>query len=146
MRTQAFTLLEVLVGLAIIGIIAGIGIVSLIGSIRSSQADQAVTALVGVFAEAKNRVRNTNKNVKLAWNSTTKTITLSQSGAVVNTTKLSVDTMTSVCRSVCVGNEIELLAPHGALPQDVKFSLAVVNRGRTAYLLGPTAMLKVTSP
>lgn len=143
MRPIGFTLLELLVVIAIIGIFASIGTSSYVKSTRKTEADALAAQVGGMFTRAKARVRTSNKDVSVTVNTAAKSITVAQGGVTLSSITLNVSDMSLDCRVTCAGGTIGVIAPYAKLSTDVKISFTYAGNIRDAYIIGPTALLKV---
>ncbi|THF88382.1 type II secretion system protein [Deinococcus sp. KSM4-11] len=154
MRAAGFSLLELLVVLAIVGILATIGSANYLKWINTSRAD-AVAAEVGRLLEkASSKVRTTNQDVTFTLDAVAKTIDLSQGGVSFSKTPpLDVTSIGLTCRPDCLTTStvIKASAPFGgfvnnAVPPafaDIKLVITRNGVSRSVYALGPSALLKV---
>lgn len=157
MRATGFSLLEVLVVVAILGILAGLGVSSYLTWTQTMRVQAAVSEVQRVFTRARARVRITNHDVYVTLDAATRTFTLYQgSGPAAPPTwsatmPVEASTLSLACRITCPSVAsgrayATLLAPYGALRHDLKLDVVVAARRRTVYLLGPTALLKTVTP
>ncbi|WP_412026960.1 Tfp pilus assembly protein FimT/FimU [Deinococcus yunweiensis] len=156
MRTSGYSLLEALVVLAILGVLAGLGISGYLAWTQSMRVHAAVSEIQRVFTKARARARTSNHDVYVTLDTATRTFTLYQGSDPTTPTwtvamPVEASAVSLACRTPCPalasgGPYVTLLAPYGALKQDLKLNVAVSARSRTVYLLGPTALLKTVAP
>lgn len=148
MTSRGMTLLELLVVLAIIGIIAGIGVMTYVSWINSMKAEAAAAEFGRMVDRAKARVRATNRDVTITVTPTTGTIQLSEvvppatSATTFGTSTLDATVTAMTCRPACT-TTVNVYAPYGNLDRDVKLTLNVSTKIRDVYALGPTGLLKI---
>lgn len=158
MRSAGMTLLEMLVVLAIIGILAAVGLGSYARWTQKMRAEAAVADVQRVFARAKARVRTSNRDVVVTIDPTNDRLTLAQGTIWTVAAPIDGDVQAWSCRTACEtlaageistaagaagDNIVRFKAPYGTLLNDVKVTLSYAGNVRDAYLLGPTAVLKV---
>ncbi len=153
MGRAGVTLLEMLVVLAILGILAAIGITSYLRWSQRARADAAVAEVQRIVTQAKARVRTTNRDVTLSLDTATHTFTLAQAPGYSAVYPVDAGTLSLCQRTVAGSTEtctattaVTLKAPYGTLGRDLLFRIGTPTVNRDAYLLGPTALLKVVTP
>ena len=147
------TLLELLMVLAIIGILAALGISSYLRWAQRAQVDAAVAEVQRIVTQAKARVRTTNQDITLRVDTAARTITLIQAAGYSAVFPVGASSLGLCQRTVVGGSEtctatttVTLKAPFGTLATDLLFTVSLPSVSRDAYLLGPTALLKVVTP
>lgn len=152
-RATGVTLLETLVVLAILGIIAGIGVITYQRWAQRTQADAAVADVQRVITAARARIRTHNRDVTLRVDSAARTITVTQAPDHTATYAIDARTLDACQRTPTAGTDtctptttVTLRAPYGTLGTDLRVRVGTATVTRDAYLLGPTALLQVRTP
>ncbi|MBB5377141.1 Tfp pilus assembly protein FimT [Deinococcus metalli] len=145
--------MELLVVLAIVGILAGIGTANYLKWINTTRADAAAAEVGRLLDRASSRVRTTNKDVTVTVNTTANTIDLSQGGVSFSKATLDATISSLTCSPACTGTAtaVTAQAPFGGFANDATTPVAadikiVISRNglsRSVYVLGPAALLKV---
>ncbi|ACO45085.1 type II secretion system protein [Deinococcus deserti] len=154
MKSDGFSLLELLVVLAIVGILASIGSASYIRWINLTRADAAAAEVGRLMDKASSRVRTTNKDVTFTIDATANTIKLSQGGVMFAGGQPLDATISSLtCRPACLATPtvVTVKAPFGGfvnnavspVAADIKIVITRNGLTRSVYALGPAALLKV---
>jgi|GEM_PF-5560454 len=147
MNTRAFTLVEFLIVLGILGILLGLGVLGLINLMHSSTVEHAGQTVAQQFALAKNAVRRHNKDVTVTIDTAAKTVTVTRDGTALSTATLGAVDVAVACRESnvtepCpVGNAFVLHAPHGTLAQDIRVDVERGTHKRSSYILGPVMVV-----
>lgn len=138
-RSPGVTLLELLVVLGILGVLFGLGGVSLVRLRDRSAVDQGAAEIAAQFSAAKSRARRDSRDVTVDISPSARTVRLLRGTTVLTTSSLPVGSLSITCRTTCTGTAFTVKAPGGVLDQDIKVTLRSGSAVRQAYFLGPKA-------
>lgn len=143
--TRGFTLLETLVVIAIVAILAGIGLISYLSYRAQANLDEGTAMLEQAISRGVAEARRTSQPVTVTLNTTARTVQVTRSGTttVLNAT-LPVDTWTMTCRlSACAAGSttFTLVTPGSSFPDDLAITLTSRSKTRSLRILGPTALV-----
>ena len=88
-KTQGYTLIELLVVVIIIGILAAIAIINLLGLLRQNEIKEALTQLEGAVKEAQRQAMRQGKRCTVEFDTTTNQITGNPSNCLLSSRQLS---------------------------------------------------------
>lgn len=147
--TRGMTLLEVLVVLAVLGILFAISAPFLIGWVQSLRARENASQIVAMISDAKLRARGDNKTVKFVLDPTSRTVTLQRDGATLQTQTLEADLS---CVQVRTGsgvtcdatNDLNINAPYGTFETSpAAIQVTYGSKSVSVYVIGVTGKLVV---
>lgn len=143
--THGFTLLETLVVIAIIAILAGIGLISYLGYRAQANLDEGTATLEQAISRGVAEARRTSQPVTVTLDTTARTVQVTRGGTttVLNAT-LPVDSWTMTCRlSLCAAGSttFTLITPGSSFPDDLSITLTSRSKTRSLRILGPAALV-----
>ncbi|UQN05418.1 type II secretion system protein [Deinococcus sp. QL22] len=139
-RQQGFTLIEILVVLAIIGIFAAIMAPSLMGYQRSLQMQQEAQEAAGSFRYAVAQVRRHNTNATVIISGNTMQV---KRGAVLLRQVAFMKPPVLKCQTSPCPAQFTLNAPFGRLSNDFSLKFSHGSRERTLMVRGPLGMVSL---
>jgi len=147
--TRGFTLLEVLVVLAVLGILFAIGTPLFIGWTQSLRVREAAASIVALISDAKIAARNEKQSVTFVLDPAQRTAHLERGGTTLRTTTLGADVSciqvrTSAGASCGAGNSLNVMAPYGTFDTSPA-AIQVTSGSKTVwvYVIGVTGKLVV---
>ncbi|WP_420596707.1 pilus assembly FimT family protein [Deinococcus sp.] len=114
-RSGGFTLLEMLVVLAIIGILAGIGYFNYLRQIRIGQVREAATQVATDLRTARDSAMRLTQPASISWTTTTPISSYNLNLPGRNTARNVPNSLNFVCQSGCDSKKIAYQAPYGEL-------------------------------
>ena len=142
--TRGFTLLETLVVIAIVAILAGIGLISYLSYRAQANLDEGTAMLEQAISRGVAEARRTSQPVIVTLNTTARTVQVTRGGTTVLNATLPVDTWTMTCRlSACAAGSttFTLVTPGSSFPDDLSITLTSRSKTRSLRILGPAALV-----
>ena len=150
-RSGGFTLLEMLVVLAIIGILAGIGYFSYLRQIRIGQVREAATQVATDLRSARDSAMRLTQAASVSWAAGTNISSYNLNLPSRNTVRTVPNNLNFVCQSGCgtsgAADAIAYKAPYGELDVTgyvLRFDNPIVNKTFYVKVVGVTGKVIVT--
>ena len=134
---QGFTLVEILITLAVVGILAAVGFNSLLPFLNRTRVENAAAESGALVRYAISEARRNNTTLTLSVSSNV--LTVKRGTTTVRTTTLPL-TPTLTCRTTCP-TTLTFTAPFGRSDLDFKLAFQQGTVSRVLWVRGPTAMV-----
>lgn len=144
MTSQGFTLIETLVVIAIVGILAAIGLLSYLSYQDRARVDEAAASISQLVSVATAHARKQSSIVTITINPTTRLVEARSGTITLYSRTLALTSMTLSCRvTACTTatNTFTLQAPGGGFPEDLAFTLTSNARSQDLKVTGPSALV-----
>ncbi|RJF75275.1 prepilin-type N-terminal cleavage/methylation domain-containing protein [Deinococcus cavernae] len=142
MSSSGFTLIEILVVIAIIGIFVTLGLVSMRPFVEIARLENSAADIAAMTRYATGEARRSNTTLTLTIDATAKKATVKRGTTVLQERTL-MQTPTLTCRTAPCPAAFTFSAPFGFSAGDFKVSFSSGSRTKTVYVRGPNAMVAV---